>query len=196
MTLTAASLNRRAHTGGVTDDDIDPAAKPTRRTFTRDLGLNRLDANSGRGPGWSVRLGVSQPLRTVTFMFTDVEGSRPLREPHPTEMGVALARHDGILRVQPRRSESFDGDEAFDSVQRRVPAQSTVQHPNPCLTKRRASGVALSPLDCPIDVLPSALRRTVCSCRSWAPGAGRAHAHRYRSAASRWCRQRSRCGGR
>lgn len=34
MTLTTASLNGRAHTGGVTDDDIDPAAKPTRRTFT------------------------------------------------------------------------------------------------------------------------------------------------------------------
>ena len=34
MTMTTASLNGRAHTGGVTDDDIDPAAKPTRRTFT------------------------------------------------------------------------------------------------------------------------------------------------------------------
>ena len=34
MTLTTASLNGRAHTGGVTDDDIDPAAKPTRRSFT------------------------------------------------------------------------------------------------------------------------------------------------------------------
>ena len=34
MTMTTASLNGRAHTGGVTDDDIDPAAKPRRRTFT------------------------------------------------------------------------------------------------------------------------------------------------------------------
>lgn len=34
MTLTTASLNGRAHTGVVTDDDIDPAARPTRRTFT------------------------------------------------------------------------------------------------------------------------------------------------------------------
>jgi transposase len=33
MTMTTASLNGRAHTGGV-DDDIDPAAKPTRRSFT------------------------------------------------------------------------------------------------------------------------------------------------------------------
>ena len=34
MTMTSASLNGRAHTGGVSDDDIDPAARPTRRSFT------------------------------------------------------------------------------------------------------------------------------------------------------------------
>ena len=34
MTMATASLNGRAQTGGVTDDDIDPAAKPTRRAFT------------------------------------------------------------------------------------------------------------------------------------------------------------------
>jgi len=32
--MTTASLNGRAHTGGVTDDDIDPAARPKRRTFS------------------------------------------------------------------------------------------------------------------------------------------------------------------
>jgi transposase len=35
MTMTSASLHERAHTGGV-NDDIDPAAKPKRRTFTAD----------------------------------------------------------------------------------------------------------------------------------------------------------------
>ena len=34
MTMTTASLKGRAHTGGVTDDDIDPAARPKRRTFS------------------------------------------------------------------------------------------------------------------------------------------------------------------
>ena len=34
MTMTSASLNGRAHTGGVTDDDIDPAARPQRRSFS------------------------------------------------------------------------------------------------------------------------------------------------------------------
>ena len=36
MTLTTASLDGRAHTGGMDDDDIDPAARPTRRRFSAD----------------------------------------------------------------------------------------------------------------------------------------------------------------
>ena len=32
--MTTSLLNGRAHTGGVTDDDIDPAARPTRRSFS------------------------------------------------------------------------------------------------------------------------------------------------------------------
>ncbi len=42
---------------------------------------------------------MSQPLGTVTFMFTDVEGSTRLWESHPSNMGAALARHDEILRT-------------------------------------------------------------------------------------------------
>ena len=34
ITMTTASLNGRAHTEGVDDDDIDPAARPKRRSFT------------------------------------------------------------------------------------------------------------------------------------------------------------------
>jgi transposase len=34
MTLSTASLNGRAHTWGMADDDIDPAARPRRRSFT------------------------------------------------------------------------------------------------------------------------------------------------------------------
>ena len=35
MTMTTASLHERAHPGGVNEDDIiDPAARPTRRTFS------------------------------------------------------------------------------------------------------------------------------------------------------------------
>src|SRR5271166_2256901 len=38
------------------------------------------------------------PTGTVTFLFTDVEGSTRLWEAHPQEMRVALSRHDAIVR--------------------------------------------------------------------------------------------------
>src|SRR5262245_52315764 len=38
------------------------------------------------------------PTGTVTFLFTDLEGSTRLWEAHPDAMQVALARHDEILR--------------------------------------------------------------------------------------------------
>jgi transposase len=36
VTLSTAALSRRAHTGVMADDDIDPAERPRRRTFTGD----------------------------------------------------------------------------------------------------------------------------------------------------------------
>jgi class 3 adenylate cyclase len=35
---------------------------------------------------------------TITFLFTDIEGSTQLWEQHPDEMGPALQRHDYLLR--------------------------------------------------------------------------------------------------
>ncbi len=40
----------------------------------------------------------AQPSGTITFLFTDIEGSSRLWEEHPEEMKGALARHDLILR--------------------------------------------------------------------------------------------------
>ena len=37
------------------------------------------------------------PMGTVTFLFTDIEGSTRLWEAHPDAMRVALARHDTLL---------------------------------------------------------------------------------------------------
>jgi class 3 adenylate cyclase len=38
------------------------------------------------------------PRGTVTFLFTDLEGSTARWEAHPAEMAAALARHDAIVR--------------------------------------------------------------------------------------------------
>jgi class 3 adenylate cyclase len=38
------------------------------------------------------------PTGTVTFLFTDIEGSTTLWEQHPEAMRVALAQHDTLLR--------------------------------------------------------------------------------------------------
>ena len=39
-----------------------------------------------------------RPTGTVTFLFTDIEGSTTRWEHHPEAMRAALARHDAILR--------------------------------------------------------------------------------------------------
>lgn len=38
------------------------------------------------------------PTGTVTFLFTDIEGSTTRWEHHPDAMRTALARHDALLR--------------------------------------------------------------------------------------------------
>jgi predicted ATPase/class 3 adenylate cyclase len=38
------------------------------------------------------------PSGTITFLFTDIEGSTKMWERHPAQMGQALAHHDEILR--------------------------------------------------------------------------------------------------
>ena len=41
---------------------------------------------------------MGMPQGTVTFLFTDLEGSTRRWEAHPAEMKDALARHDAIVR--------------------------------------------------------------------------------------------------
>ena len=44
-------------------------------------------------------LGVGAPSGTVTFLFTDVEGSTRLWELSSAAMGTAMARHDALVRA-------------------------------------------------------------------------------------------------
>ena len=48
---------------------------------------------------WDTRGVAELPTGTVTFLFTDLEGSTRLWEQHPDEMRDALARHDEILHT-------------------------------------------------------------------------------------------------
>ncbi len=43
-------------------------------------------------------MGMVPPTGTVTFLFTDIQGSTKLWEAHPDAMPAALARHDAIMR--------------------------------------------------------------------------------------------------
>lgn len=44
------------------------------------------------------RLTLNVPTGTVTFLFTDIEGSTKLWEQHPDTMPTVLAQHDALLR--------------------------------------------------------------------------------------------------
>jgi predicted ATPase/class 3 adenylate cyclase len=74
------------------------------------------------------------PTGTVTFLFTDIEGSTRLWEEHPEEMQGALSRHDEILRsvieqhdghVFSRAGDSFAG--AFHTASNALAAAFSAQ---------------------------------------------------------------------
>ena len=56
------------------------------------------------------------PSGTVTFLFTDIEGSTRLWEAQPAAMPAALARHDALVRycIEARGGHIFKtGGDAF-----------------------------------------------------------------------------------
>lgn len=55
---------------------------------------------------------MSLPTGTITFLFSDVAGSTPLWERQPHAMGLALQRHDEIIR----RIVEANGGEVFKTV--------------------------------------------------------------------------------
>jgi predicted ATPase/class 3 adenylate cyclase len=82
--------------------DSDPGSVPARAaagaggaTVVRPAAGDGLASRRGSGRG---ALATELPQGTVTFLFTDLEGSTRLWEAHPGEMREALARHNTIVR--------------------------------------------------------------------------------------------------
>src|SRR6476620_6815807 len=47
------------------------------------------------------------PTGSLTFLFTDVEGSTRLWEKEPAAMSTALARHDALVRAAIERHDGY-----------------------------------------------------------------------------------------
>jgi class 3 adenylate cyclase len=78
---------------------------PGRRRATRAEGVALRPANMVV-EGEPMDPTTSLPTGTVTFLFTDIEGSVSLWERYPEVMPLALARHDALLR---HAIESYGG---------------------------------------------------------------------------------------
>ena len=77
------------------------------------------------------------PQGTVTFLFTDIDGSTRLWDRHPAQMRVALARHDALMR---KAIEARDGH-VFKTVGDAFCAAFV--HPSDALDAARAAQRAL-----------------------------------------------------
>src|SRR6476646_5120450 len=54
-----------------------------------------------------IRLMTSPPTGTVTFLFTDIEGSTRRWEQDSAQMSAALARHDEIMRASIHANQGY-----------------------------------------------------------------------------------------
>ena len=60
------------------------------------------------------------PTGTVTFLFTDLEGSTRLWDEHPEAMRSTLARHDEILRDAMKRLRRLNSFVAMPALEGRA----------------------------------------------------------------------------
>jgi WD40 repeat protein/class 3 adenylate cyclase len=92
---------------------------------------------------------IQTPTRTVTFLFTDIEGSTQLWEQHSPTMQAALAHHDALLRqaIESHHGQVFKtvGDAFYtvfssphEAVEAAVAAQRVLQQELPQIRVRMA----------------------------------------------------------
>ena len=68
------------------------------------------------------------PTGTVTFLFTDIEGSTRLWEQHPEAMDKALARHDALLAAGHPVVRHHRSDRSMQGEQHSGRKQSLAPH--------------------------------------------------------------------
>jgi predicted ATPase/class 3 adenylate cyclase len=77
-------------------------ASDERLTFLQaaraELGVDRLAPPTRSVPQLGLAPAAALPHGTVTFLFTDIEGSTQLWAHHPQQMGASVARHEALLR--------------------------------------------------------------------------------------------------
>jgi predicted ATPase/class 3 adenylate cyclase len=59
--------------------------------------MDDFSADKRSNTRWKKQTMTEHPTGTITFLFTDIEGSTQLWEEHPHAMKTALARHDALL---------------------------------------------------------------------------------------------------
>jgi class 3 adenylate cyclase len=96
---------------------------------------------------------VATPTGTVTFLFTDIEGSTRLWQASPAEMPTALQRHDALIKSWVEAHDGYvfstGGDGFAAAFSRAGDAAAAVAHAQAALGEERygeavATGTALS----------------------------------------------------
>src|SRR5438105_3845986 len=82
----------KLHHIALPEEDKRPPPRPPRHP--RRSTPRRVRKAGRQPPGQDL----SHPTGTVTFLFTDIEGSTKRWETYPEAMSTALQRHDAILR--------------------------------------------------------------------------------------------------
>jgi class 3 adenylate cyclase len=76
---------------------------PAGREFAMSLGATEALTASLDGSTWEWGVAEGLPSGTVTFLFTDIEGSTGLWDAFPDDMRTALALHDAVVKAAAER---------------------------------------------------------------------------------------------
>ena len=105
--ISSKEITPRRLTAPTADGRYPPADLWARLPTTVALGQRKIVRGGGRGSQGSVSFVPQPPLGTVTFLFTDIEGSTRLWEDLPEQMREALALHHKVVRAAVESAGGF-----------------------------------------------------------------------------------------